>query len=417
MRRNPYESDWYYAIESIAQTKKYPFNDWFEGYDRLYYQLPERNLSEDDYAIIKYLENRDYEIIDYRQGLARRIGSHKIIKIGKMLQRFKKNCDGQECKIIEELIKAFEKSPYRIKGDLVIVISQNPHDIAKMSTDRGWKSCLALDKEEGSEAVRELVFCEAEEGGFIAYVIYSNDPQIKKPLSRILIRRFESLDGESVAMAETRMYGAQIPEFLNFVEEWIHEKQGKIRPAFFQMKGGYSTSDTLPLYLTEESAQTVLEIKDFLYNGTDEEKRKAAEALILLTRNPQAYKTLQIAAAQNENWITKICAQQAIIKSEQQRLLTYGKYRELIKEMKIKSDPQVSKLLLGFHQHIKAPVYDVVDLPCYYLSTLLYNDEIYDLYLCRDEESFYPLAIYNHNKIADLDDELVEIINAEAQNI
>ena len=62
---------------------------------------------------------------------------------------------------------------------LFVVITHNTKDILHMSTGRTWTSCLKLP--DTSRIKSSKVYCESIEGGFAAYLINSNDLDIKKP--------------------------------------------------------------------------------------------------------------------------------------------------------------------------------------------------------------------------------------------
>src|SRR5690606_11354228 len=101
----------------------------------------------------------------------------------------------------------------KYSSELMVVFSQDPHDIAQMSYERSWSSCMELG--EGSNY--KSLFCEVESGGFIAYLTTTDDKEIKKPLARIHIRRFTNADGISFAKVEDRVYGNETNGFKEFV--------------------------------------------------------------------------------------------------------------------------------------------------------------------------------------------------------
>jgi hypothetical protein len=122
---------------------------------------------------------------------------------------------------------------------LKVVISQDPKDIATMSTNRAWTSCTEL----GSGAHYEDLFCELESGGFVAYLIKPNDLEIKSPLARIWVRRLSNAKGESIAIPEETVYGNEKPGFPEFVQRWIDSNQGDIKYGPYKLRGG-DYSDT-----------------------------------------------------------------------------------------------------------------------------------------------------------------------------
>jgi hypothetical protein len=140
-------------------------------------------------------------------------------------------------------------------GDYLIVISKDPTDIAGMSTEKRWTSCMSLDGGSHSSGV----YCEIIEGGFIAYLINKDDKEVSDPLARYRIRRFESVKTrESVAIMEDSMYSdnTEYPGFMEAVQGWIDSKQGPLDHGVYSLKGG-GYSDTFEddgLYVADETS-------------------------------------------------------------------------------------------------------------------------------------------------------------------
>jgi hypothetical protein len=132
----------------------------------------------------------------------------------------------------------------------MIVFSSIPEDIAAMSTNRYWTSCMNLQ----GGMNRESVFCEIKDGGFIAYLCLKDDKNIEKPLARVLIRRFDNKAGKSIAVLEESVYGNPLDGFEQQVQKWIDSKQGKIKPAKYIRKGGWH-SDTFGTADPDDSAK------------------------------------------------------------------------------------------------------------------------------------------------------------------
>jgi hypothetical protein len=266
-----------YEIERAARQNPYPFRDWFDGDNRIYVPLTDSSssLSENDWEIINELESAGYVIDEesYIQGYVRNRSGNKV-RIGKVLKRVLEESAKKEATAIEEstqksidegfdenmateemgirlnqsrayhenMMRHFVNSPARSgSGDrLMVVISQDPHDIGKMSTDRGWTSCMDLD----SGAYRQNVACEVAAGSLIAYVIRADDRMVEKPLARIHIKRYEDEEGNSYAVPEETVYGTEIEGFEQTVRKWLDERQGNLPMGFYRRKGG-SYSDSL----------------------------------------------------------------------------------------------------------------------------------------------------------------------------
>ncbi len=143
---------------------------------------------------------------------------------------------------------------------LFVVISQNPHDIAKMSYERNWSSCLTL----GTGEKHKELFCEVEDGGLIAYIIKQEDKNIEKPYSRIHIRHLQSKEGKSIAKSENRYYGIFVPGFFNVVNDFINSHQ-EISLGIYSLKGSkWSDSVEPESILTGKEPPSFDEIKNLI---------------------------------------------------------------------------------------------------------------------------------------------------------
>jgi hypothetical protein len=133
-------------------------------------------------------------------------------------------------------MKEYQTSSLRSNKSLAspkVVISQLPKDIATMSTGRDWSSCV--DLEDGIH--KEDIFCELSKGGFVAYLIRPEDLDVKSPIARLWIRRFESPSGASIAIPEETVYGNDKSGFYEAVEDWINSKQGDIEYGPYRLQG------------------------------------------------------------------------------------------------------------------------------------------------------------------------------------
>lgn len=258
-------------IDRLSKKNPYPFSSWFGPDGRTYipFTISQEHIQESSSKkyIEKVLAEKGWIVTDYVGGYATKNG--KTVRIGKLLQAIQKeykqdheeelrkltneNAEPYQKDIVimrqkkekdwvDELIKDFSTDPVRQTkkaGEKSIVFSQNPQDVATMSTGRGWTSCMNLD---GGEH-REDVFCEVERGGFVAYLINSADLEIKQPFARVHIRRFMDVHGNNIAVPEDTVYGENVPGFLETVKNWIKEKQGNIQPGRYSRIGG-DWSDT-----------------------------------------------------------------------------------------------------------------------------------------------------------------------------
>jgi hypothetical protein len=248
-----YNANFKDKVNELSKLNPYPFSSWFGNNGRVYYDInidnvKDRELSVEDINLINFIKENGYVNVDYLNGYAEKDG--RKLRIGKILENLNNkktndNSDGKDLKnnIIPMYIKFFESSNYRklLNKKLKVVFTQNPHDVAKMSTSKGWTSCFNLNSGVNSRYCLQ----EVKEGGIVAYLINAEDLNIEHPYSRIYIRRFDSFfDGSSVAIPEETIYGEDIPAFKNFVKDWLLQKQkDKLNNFnFYNMIGGRNST-------------------------------------------------------------------------------------------------------------------------------------------------------------------------------
>jgi len=260
-------------VQRLSTQNPYPFKEWFDEEGRAYIPFfPGGAQGQEgvDVSVQKELEGNDWQIVDYRKGLAAK--GNRQMRIGKILNSLRQQAITElqqqyqtllqdpdpvkqqiftnqlqtelesTNKYYDEVINTFVNSAYRAQQGAVefyVVISQNPHDVAQMSTGRQWTSCMELGEGEHYDDV----FCEVAGGGLIAYLIRANDREIEDPLARIHIRRFDNREGQAVAVPEQSIYGNEIQGFAETVQSWLNERQGIVAPGAYERQGG-QYSDT-----------------------------------------------------------------------------------------------------------------------------------------------------------------------------
>ncbi len=292
-------------IQELAKNNPYPFKQWFQNGDRIYLPFypdyAQEKIPPQDMLVINFLKQNQYQVVDYRGGICKKIseGSKKIRisnaiigMIRKMIyqqiagpddyssdsdkiqpqikQKLLKIKDPRQIKLIistskadpyiksylyqilqyktakaQNILKTFISSKYRTvtkSSSVSIVISQNPHDIAKASTERGWNSCITLPtKQRGAGGMNAgIVYCQVQMGGLIAYLITSTDKNVQHPIARLSIRRFTNDVGKSYALPQNTVYGTNMPGFLTSVKKWLNQKQDIPFQSLILRGGGYS---------------------------------------------------------------------------------------------------------------------------------------------------------------------------------
>ena len=158
------------------------------------------------------LAKHGFEMVDYRKGIVRNTEKNQNIKIGKVLNKLN----------MQALLNAFntDKSREATKSEYMAVISRHPYDIAGMSTDRGWTSCMNLQ----SGSYNRYVPIDIREGSVIAYVTRIDDLDIKNPVGRVLLKPFVDVLGKPVIYfgIEDKVYGTNVPGFVDAVKSWVN---------------------------------------------------------------------------------------------------------------------------------------------------------------------------------------------------
>ena len=126
--------------------------------------------------IERTLARGGYTITSYKDGYATDAAGKQKFKIGKLLKDH------------EALRKKFETDPARA-GDTLVVISRDIMDIARMSTNRGWWSCMATNGD-----FSNFLPTQIRDGALVAYLISSRDPEINDPLARVTIKSHDPHD-------------------------------------------------------------------------------------------------------------------------------------------------------------------------------------------------------------------------------
>lgn len=194
---------------AIDSKNNISFSDHiFNNTDRIYIQLDKNKLLSPNIIVYQYLKEKNYDIYDYADGIAIDQNKRKI-RIGKLLTKLKAD---------ETLIKLFVNDKVRNNAkntDMCICISRNPYDIASMSVNRGWNSCMNMSGGSQARKIENAI----KSGTHIAYLIHSNDIDIKRPIARILLNPYHSKNKNTILFPE-KLYGIGNMEFIIAINTW-----------------------------------------------------------------------------------------------------------------------------------------------------------------------------------------------------
>jgi hypothetical protein len=260
------------AIRIGTQSKKkdLSYGDMFPQ-ERTYVDVKPNEIRvdiEEDPILVDFLNGLGYEIVDYKDGTARREGSDRVTSIGK-IKALKKN---------KEMLERYtERLGGQMKdfSNLQLVFTYNPRDIAEASTNRGWTSCA--DFKGGGPAANQLPN-KIKFGGMLVYLINKNDKNIKRPIARLTLRRFiDKTNGTFIMLPEYKCYGAKVygltEKVLDIVQQSNKVTSKDEMGIFKDAEGGYSDTDYNKGFINVTIDGESLEDKiiDFKHKGSPSE--------------------------------------------------------------------------------------------------------------------------------------------------
>lgn len=232
IERDPRSQAWLDAF--WERVKEVPGAEVSKNGHRIYFkfELPSKELEmgeqQDSYAgspariknkVYNYLINKkDFEInkFDY---------IHGKFTYWMDTQRGKKEREmliGKALKDNKELKDEFASDPIRLTSNLdakkmMIVLSNHAYDIAGMSTDRKWTSCMNIISGSNSHWIKE----DIKWGTIVAYLIEESDKNINNPLGRILIKPYLDDHDAIVYYPEPTVYSPYVG--LDSMKEYLQE--------------------------------------------------------------------------------------------------------------------------------------------------------------------------------------------------
>jgi hypothetical protein len=272
------------------------FIDASKRQDRLYFDFtPDLSSVEVsvDYSIIReVLDLLGYEIKNYIQGTAIRSDNNQEMKIGKILNKaatqYDKNKLSQsiidsiyqiaEAKLDDKEFESmhdtqnplgfiknlFDSDEFRTtlktikENNVQIVFSRHSYDIAGMSTDRGWTSCMDLLSSKQVDNT-QYISKDIKYGTFIAYAIAEDDKNIENPIARLLCRPFiNAQDSEDIIfVAENKVYGTVVENFKTEIKQILTDVQSINIGKYDIQSKVYCDSDHQYIEVSEELQRAI----------------------------------------------------------------------------------------------------------------------------------------------------------------
>jgi hypothetical protein len=198
-------------------------NDWFDGKYRVYIKLNKsKSIGNDlkdslESEINQAISNTQFELKDLDSGIAFDKKNKREVKLGKVLG-----------KISKDLLNRFNSAEFRAGKNIenpIMVISRHPYDILGQSFDRGWTSCKELGKGSNERYLKDEIFQT-----LVAYLIYPDDKNIKRPIARVLAIPYFNNKFDLAYVVRLKIYGSPgdwESDFISEFQKWIDGKQGK----------------------------------------------------------------------------------------------------------------------------------------------------------------------------------------------
>jgi len=229
-----------------------------------------------------YFENLYLDIL-YNRIYSKDGREYKLTKFLQLLTEQKlKNVTKEEYDYILNAYDVKEIIPYYIsklppksilndsnKINLSVVISRNPYDIAGMSTDRRWTSCMKLPNDDPSiypgGAYHQHLMHDIELGTLVAYLIEPIDKNIDRPYARIAIKPYQNIIDKSIMLyPESKIYHDDsldeniYEEFNKIVHEFLDKIQDSKEGIFESMPDLYNDSKENFKIKTNKNEKSIL---------------------------------------------------------------------------------------------------------------------------------------------------------------
>ena len=210
------------------------------------------------------LKQYQFTIKDYKNNLAIDMRSNKEISLSRALSIVsKKEPDVKE--LMDRYATIKSKGVIDKEESLMIVFSSDKYDIAGMSTDRDWDSCMNVIK--GGK--KKYVERDIKEGSIICYLTKSSDTNIEKPLGRVLIKPYINMENNKdvILYTEDNTYG-NIPNpeiFVTTIDTYM-EKIQNLSGTYKRLGCLYDDSYRNEIQKREETEKSLklkLENKDY----------------------------------------------------------------------------------------------------------------------------------------------------------
>lgn len=201
---------------------------------------------------------------EYVRGVITKDG--RIFRLGRVLQRL-----DPSGKLLGIFNGDVQRTGANLTGkDLMLVISRHPYDIAGMSTDRGWTSCMELPnpRNRGGGCYHDRISSDIKLGTLIAYLARKEDTNLQHPIGRTLIKPYYASDNKHFQLiVSENVYGFMPENVHHEVRKWVKKNQNVLsnaheRPysSFLAHPDLYQDSDEPDLIADQKALQQLADV-------------------------------------------------------------------------------------------------------------------------------------------------------------
>ena len=156
--------------------------------------------------IVKALGEAGHSEVNYSKGVVKDKYGREI-KIGKALAKAGKHKE----------LKDYENDPQRsAKSEHKVIISRHPHDVAGMSTNQGWTSCMNIKNGIYKSKLKD----DVKHGTHVAYLVHKDATNTDKPVARIALKPYVNQQDKKILRPENKTYGTSNSNFHKTVDAW-----------------------------------------------------------------------------------------------------------------------------------------------------------------------------------------------------
>ena len=195
-----------------------------EGQDRITVPLSHQDVPPHP-NVKDHLEKHGYKITNYMDGKAEDRHGRET-NIGKALTKTKAHPD-----VMHSFVNDPNRQSSQSSKPLKVIISKHPHDVAGMSTDRHWSSCMTMGgtqatsgKEEDNGQYADKLEDDIKHGTHVAYLVHHDDDGIHHPVARIALKPHHAYTGgHTILRPEGKAYGNSNHAFEKTVKDFAEK--------------------------------------------------------------------------------------------------------------------------------------------------------------------------------------------------